>query len=240
MGQINRFARSIIIRADVKDLDSLKNLVSQTCDIEGIGGYKLGAILTIPYGLPLLVKTVRQFTDLPIIYDHEKGATDFPDLAEDFISAVKNSGVDALIIFPVMGPATEETWISTANKANLELIVGGEMTHPNYKRSEGGFIADEALDEIYLLAAKHGINNFVVPGNKKERIEYYLGMLKPIVKSKIAFWSPGFGIQGGKIDEIPLSKDFDFHPIVGRAIYAASNIRAAAEKLAMELGVGKG
>ena len=229
MTRIIKYDRSIIVACDVRSLRELEDLVKQTCDVEGIGGYKIGSILAIKYGLPLVVKAIRKFTDLPIIYDHQKSMTDIPDIAENFISVIKDSGVSALIGFPLSGPLTEETWIKCCKKHNLEVIIGGEMTHPKYKRSEGGYIADEALDEIYLSAAKAGVNNFVVPGTKMERVKHYRKILSFV--SDLTFYAPGFVTQGGVITDVAKVAGPRWHAIVGRAIYAAKNIRAAAKEM---------
>jgi orotidine-5'-phosphate decarboxylase len=191
MGKIIKYDKSVIVACDVKNVEDLKRLVESTYDIEGIGGYKVGAILTIRYGLPKLVEVVRKFTELPIIYDHQKAMTDIPDLGKDFTKVVKNAGANAMIGFPQSGPATQEAWIKACKDIGLEVIVGGEMTHPKYKRSEGGYIADEALDKIYFSAAKLGVNNFVIPGNKVERVKHYKELLQPIVGNSLTFYAPG-------------------------------------------------
>jgi orotidine-5'-phosphate decarboxylase len=235
LGQIiKNYERSIIVSCDVKNINDLLNLVTQTCDVDGIGGYKIGSILTMRYGIDKLVETIREFTDKPIIYDHQKAMTDIPDLADDFVSTVKELGVDALIGFPQSGPLTEEAWIKACTYHNLEVIIGGEMTHPKYKRSEGGYLADEALDEIYLLAARLGVNNFVVPGTLPARVKHYREIMEPIVKD-LTFYSPGFIAQGGVITEIAEVAGRKWHAIVGRAIYTAKNIKAAAEEMTKNL-----
>lgn len=228
--KIIKYERSVIVACDVKTLEELGNLVKQTCDVKGIGGYKIGSILAVRYGLPKVVKSIRKFTDLPILYDHQKGMTDIPDLAEDFVSIVKEAGVDALIGFPLSGALTLEKWIEACRKFDIGVIVGGEMTHPKFKRSEGGYIADEALDEIYLQAAKIGVNNFVVPATKKDRVIHYKKILHFV--PDLTFYAPGFIMQGGAISDVAKVAGSRWHAIVGRAIYMAKNIREAAEEIA--------
>jgi len=233
MGKIIKLNQSIIVACDVKDVNKLKELISQTCDVEGIGGYKLGSILVIKYGLPKLVETIRKFTDLPVIYDHQKAMTDIPEIGKEFINAVKDAGVNALIGFPQSGPKTEEVWIKNAKEINLEVIIGGEMTHEKYKTSEGGYIADEALDEIYLLAARLGVNNFVVPGTRKERVIHYREILRFV--PELTFYAPGFIAQGGVISDVAKAAGQKWHAIIGRAIYESNNMRAAAKELTKQL-----
>lgn len=231
MGRIiKHYERSIIVACDVSDIASLQRLINETCDVEGIGGYKIGSILAIKYGLSELVGVIRDITDLPVIYDHQKAMTDIPDLGPKFVTVVKESGVNALIGFPHSGPVTEEKWVKACKEIGLEVIIGGEMTHPKYKRSEGGYIADEALDEIYLLAAKLGVNNFVVPGTRVERVKHYKELLESLVKD-LTFFSPGFVAQGGIITEVAKVAGERWHAVVGRAIYNAKNIRQAAKEM---------
>lgn len=235
--RIVKYERSVIVACDVRTIKKLENLIKQTCDVDGIGGYKIGSILTIKYGLPMIVKRVRRHTDLPIIYDHQKGMTDIPDLAEDFVSTVREAGVDAIIGFPLSGPLTLERWVEACKRYDLGIIVGGEMTHPRFKKSEGGYIADESLDEIYLHAAKMGVTNFVVPGTKKERVAHYKKLLEFV--DDLTFYSPGFVAQGGVISEVIKVAGPRWHVIVGRAIYGAKDIRSAAKELTDQLFIAE-
>jgi orotidine-5'-phosphate decarboxylase len=236
MGRIIRYDHSVIPACDVKSIQDFKKLIEQTHDVKGIGAYKVGSILTIRYGLPTIVQTVRDFTDLPVIYDHQKAMTDINELGKDFAAIVKEAGADALIGFPQSGPTTEEAWIKACSDVHLEVIIGGEMTHPRYKRSEGGYIADECLDEMYLLAARLGVNNFVVPGNKAERVVHYKSLLKSKVTDSLTFYAPGFVAQGGILTDVAKSAgDLSWHAIVGRALYGAHDMRAAAKEITGQL-----
>ncbi|MDE1860380.1 MAG: orotidine 5'-phosphate decarboxylase [Candidatus Micrarchaeota archaeon] len=235
MARIIKLERSVIPACDVADLEAFRNLIRQTHDVEGIGGYKIDSALALKYSLPEVVRIVREFTEKPIIYDHQKWGTDIPDSGLEVLHVVKEAGVDAIIIFPQSGPQTQEAYIKAANDFGLGVISGGEMTHKGYKRSEGGYIADEALAEMYLLSANLGVTNFVVPGNRVERIEYYMSVLKPKVKGQISLWAPGFVAQGGKISDAAKVAGESFHAIVGRGIYAAADMHAAALELTSQL-----
>src|SRR3989338_3763611 len=102
--------RSIIIACDV-DLKEYEQLVKETCQIEKIGGYKVGFYLGLKYGLPTVVQIARKYTDKPIIYDHQKACTDIPDTGEKFVKVCKDSGIDAVIFMAQSGPATLKAWI---------------------------------------------------------------------------------------------------------------------------------
>jgi len=233
MGKIIKRQRSIIPACDVS-LEIYEEIVRETCDIEGIGGYKVGFFLGLKYGLPKIVEVARKYTDKPIIYDHQKAGTDIPDIGEKFMDACKKAGVDAIILFPLSGPETERAWIESALEKDLEVIVGGLMTHPKYVRSEGGYLADDAIMEMYLNAAELGITDFVVPGNRPDDIK----RIRQALEQKgvfPTFYAPGFVAQGGEISEAAKVAGSSWHAIVGRGIYKAPDKKRAAIELTSKL-----
>ena len=96
----------IIPACDIESLSELEKLVELTANIEGIVGYKIGFSLGLRYGLPTVVDTIEKYTDLPIIYDHQKAGTDIPQMGNNFAKVCKNCGVNGVIIFPQAGPNT--------------------------------------------------------------------------------------------------------------------------------------
>jgi orotidine-5'-phosphate decarboxylase len=220
--------RSVIPACDVNSLEQFEELIKQTANVEGIGAYKLGFGLGLRYGLPKVVEVARKHTDKPLIYDHQKAGTDIPDTGRDFAELNKEAGIDAVIFFPQSGPETERAWIYHALDKGLNVIVGGRMTHPAYSVSEGGFITDEGALDIYRIAARAGVNNFVVPGNKPEVIKQVKEVIESEGIKNPVFYAPGFIAQGGKIsDTAQVAGDY-FHGIVGRGIYKANDMNAAA------------
>jgi orotidine-5'-phosphate decarboxylase len=233
MKQIIKLNKSIIPSCDVSDLTKLKNLVKETCSVNGIGAYKIGLELCIPYGICQVIDTIRKYTKLPIIYDHQKAATDIPELGEKFAKAVK--GVDAVILFPFTGPETEMAWINACRNEKLGVIVGGEMTHNAFLENENGFIKEAAPLKIYDIAVKLGIKDYVVPGNKPEKIKLYKAFLEARGINPI-FYSPGLITQGGGISESAKAAGNNWHAIVGRALYNAKDIKKAAKEMVKSLG----
>ena len=219
--------RSIIVACDVSTIEEFEKLVKETADVDGIGGYKVGFELALGYGLGKVVEAARKYTAKAIIYDHQKAGTDIPDTGKNFAKVCKAAGVDAVILFPQSGPETERAWIYHALDNGLKVIVGGRMTHPAYSVSEGGFITDEGALEMYRIAARAGINNFVVPGNKPDVIK----QVKEVVEAEgisPVFYAPGFVAQGGKIEDAAKVAGDKWHAIVGRGIYQSENIKSAA------------
>lgn len=227
-------SKSIVPACDVP-LERLGALVAATADISEIGAYKIGMVLAIEAGLPRAVEVIRKHSDKPIIYDHQKAGTDIPDTGHPFARACRRAGVDAVILFPQAGPVTERAWIRAAKEEGLGVVVGGLMTHQSYTQGEGGYICDQAVLDMYLNAAKEGVEEFVVPGTKIEAIHKIREMLEH-QGIKPAFYSPGLIKQGGDIRAACDAAGERWHAIVGRALYGADDIHAAAREMVALLG----
>lgn len=223
--------RSIMIACDV-DAKRFEEIVKKTADLDAVSSYKIGFYLALRYGLPQIVKIARRYTDKQLVYDHQKAATDIPETGKMFADACTSSGIDAVILFPQAGPETEKTWIQSCKDAKLGVIVGGLMTHKAYRKSEGGFLDDDKIYSIYSLAAKMGINDFVVPGNKPEEIKKIKSLVETAGAEQPVFYAPGFIAQGGSITEAAKAAGERWHAIVGRAVYESNDIKKAVGDLA--------
>lgn len=227
--------RSIIPALDMRNLSKVREVVAATSDVPGIGAYKVGAIPTIRFGLETVIKVIRERSRLPVIYDHQKGGTDIPDLGPEFAKVISECGARAVILFPFGGEATEREWIESCHEAGLVVLVGGRMTQKQFLESEGGFVANSAPDRIYRIGAELGVHHFVVPGNKPELVLHYRELLEGLLGARqFTLYAPGFISQGGEITEAGEVAGASWHAIVGRVIYdqeGVSKIRAAAEKL---------
>lgn len=215
----------VIVACDVKTLEELKRLVQAT-QMEGIVGYKIGFILGLKYGLDNVVSAIREFSDLPIIYDHQKAGTDIPDMGVEFAQLMKNAGINSAIIFPQAGPKTQEAFTSALINAGVVPMVGGEMTHPMYLEKDGGYINSGAPERMYENGAKLGVKYFIVPGNKADAIRKYAQLLKPF---NVSFCFPGIGRQGGDIEAAFNACGGSSYAIIGSSIYKAPDISQAAK-----------
>ena len=231
---IIKISRSVIPACDVAELEKFEEIVEETAQIEKIGAYKIGFELGLQYGWGKVVKTARKHSDKPIIYDHQKAGTDIPDTGKNFASVCKKAKLDAAILFPQAGPETEKAWITALKEAGIAVIVGGEMTHKGYLENESGYIMDEAPKRMYENAVISGVNDFVVPGNKPEKISFYRSFLESKGAEPVLY-SPGLIAQGGKISDSAKVAGKHWHAIVGRALYEAPNIRKAALEMVKEI-----
>lgn len=233
MGKIISQNRSIIPACDV-DKVRYEEIIKETCDIPQIGAYKISAVLAITEGMESLVEIAKKYTNKPLIYDHQKAGTDIPATGKSFTSELKKIGINALIIFPLSGPATQAEWIRSAQEVELPIIVGGYMTHERFVVSDGGYIDDNAAEKIYTNAAFQNITDYVVPGNKPAIIKKIKNILTENNIDPI-FYAPGFIAQGGQISEAAKEAGLRWHAIVGRAIYESQDIQKVVDRLIQHL-----
>ncbi|MEM2122587.1 MAG: orotidine 5'-phosphate decarboxylase / HUMPS family protein [Candidatus Bathyarchaeia archaeon] len=221
----------IIIACDVESLKALENLVKSTSNLEFIAGYKIGSPLVIQYGLNKIIRVIRGFSRLPVIYDHQKYGTDIPEIcAGSQLKAIGSSGIDGLIIFPQAGVETLRKTVESCIEAGITPIVGGEMTHKGYLDREGGYISGDAPERIYRDAAALGVTHFIVPGNKPASIILYKEIIEREGVGNPVFMFPGIGKgQGGDIRAaFKASRPYRAFSIIGRGIYGEPDPRGAA------------
>jgi orotidine-5'-phosphate decarboxylase len=224
--------RSIIPALDCSLEKAVEIVINTHTDVQA---YKIGFQLALIRGLPEVVHKLRNACqeEICLIYDHQKGGTDIPETGEAFMEICKLSGIDAVILFPLTGPTTQNKWITSARDYEMDLIIGGEMTHPNFLNTVGedGYISANAPKWIYENALAMGIKHFVVPGNKPERVEYY----RSILGNDVTFYSPGLVTQGGSIEASGKVAGEKWHCIVGRALTKSDDIRKTIKELTSNL-----
>ena len=224
----------IIPALDTADLDAALRLVCRVAGRESVYGFKLGFALGLGHGLPETVRRIREWTDKPLIYDHQKAATDIPDTGALFGDVMKRAGIDEVILFPHTGPHTLAAWTRAMRERGMKAIVGAVMTHPAYLVSEGGFIADAAAAAIYRQAAVLGVGAFVVPLTKPELVAK-LAQEVPFTAAQ-EFYSPGYGAQGGDPAKFPaLARHY---LIMGRALMTAEDPAKKLAEAEKQLGIG--
>jgi orotidine-5'-phosphate decarboxylase len=223
----------IIVACDITDVSKLSSLVSATCGLDCVVGYKIGMLLALSHGLDPATDAIRKYTSKLIIYDHQKFGTDIPEVCSGAVlRQIKSVGIDALIIFPQAGIETLRATLAACHEQNICPIVGGEMTHPGYLKKEGGYIDDDAPRRMYIDAARNGASHFVVPGTKIDRIQAYHKLLVKEIPEPV-FLFPGIGKgQGGDIVcAFKATLPHSAYAIVGRSIYQSSNPAGATEEL---------
>lgn len=220
---------SLIPACDLAFADFVK-LVEATHSLPGISAYKVGFRLGLEVGLKQVVAAVRQFSQKPVIYDHQKAASDIPDTADLFMQVCAEAGIDCVILFPTTGPVVLKQWVEAAQRFKLRPMVGGLMTHPSYLVSEGGFIHDDAASLIYMQAAELGVVDFVLPATKPD----FAWSMHAALASRgyqPSFYSPGIGTQGGSWQTLQRPDGPPWHAIAGRSLLAGGHYLENAKKL---------
>lgn len=258
MERILGLDRTIVPACDV-DWDTHNKIAEAVEPIEKVLALKIGVALALAStGLHDAVSVAHNH-GLKVIYDHQKAGTDIHEATPDaFMDRMVEAGVDAVILFPLSGPAVQVAWTKAAQDRGLGVIIGGEMTHPRFLADNwengkkdaqnysaffqelglpniAGYIRQDAPMDIYMLAAKMGVTDFVVPGNKPERIKAYKAQVERHGTKEPAFFSPGLVAQGGDLTAGAAAAGERFHGIVGRGIARAEDIRKAAEELTAKL-----
>lgn len=227
--------KGIVLAADVLTLEELRFLTSVGTAVSAVVGIKIGFALALRFGLKATVRAIREISDLPVIYDHQKAATDIPEMGRLFAETCQEAGVQSVILFPLSGPGTLAEFVSAAFKCDLNPIVGCFMTHLAYVQSEGGFISDDAPARMLDIAIGQGVRTFVLPGTKPAVVRHLSeGCLNSIRPANIMM--PGIGSQGGSIERsFEAAKDHHRIAIIGSAIYRSHDPKAQLERFAVEI-----
>ncbi len=227
--------RGIILAADVTSLSELSALLRAASHVPEVVGVKVGFSLALHHGLGPVVRAVRNVSDLPVIYDHQKAGTDIPQMGERFAAICRSASVCGVILFPQAGPETLKGFVSAALDHEVIPIVGLVMTHRAYLRSEGGYIVDDAPDLICQAALDLGVTTFVLPGTKPDIIRRFASA--PLASCpSAAIMMPGIGSQGGAISAaFAAAAPHRRFAIIGSAVYRASDPQAALVAFAEEI-----
>jgi len=228
--------RSIMLAADVQPERS-RILAHQIANVAGLSSVKVGFELGLGLGLAKAVQIFKEADpNLVVVYDHQKAGNDIPDTAANFARTMKRGQIDAAILFPFTGRRVEEHWIKELQDTHIGVIIGSEMTHNGFLYSEGGRIADDRLTDMYEQAVELGVRDFVVPGNKPDKIlEYRKFFQDEAGEGNFTLYAPGFVTQGGEISEAGKIAGSSWHAIVGRGIFEAADVRLAAIEHAQQI-----
>lgn len=229
-------ALGIVPALDVDDPGQLTRVVRATTGVPGVAGYKLGLTTVLRYGLEEATRRLRDLTELPILYDHQKAGPDMPDMARKYAALCAAADLDGLILFPVAGPTAVDSFVGEALKAGLTPVVGGEIPVPDYGVSGGGYLLDDVLDLILARAAARGADHFVFPAHDPAKIRRWSGWIAANIEKPVVFLT-GFGSLGGTVDSAfrasaACPRRF---AIVGRLITTAKDPAGVAEKLYGEM-----
>ncbi len=195
----------IILAMDIMDLKESINVTEEVSNY--INTIKIGYPLTLTAGLDC-INIFKENFDLQVISDFK--VADIPATNEKICQATFNANSDAIIVHGFTGEDSVKACLDTANNHGKELFLLTEMSHPGAKM----FIQEHAND-ISKMGVKLGINNYVAPSNRPER----LNEIRDIIGNDSFMISPGVGTQGGNPSETLKYSDA---LIIGRSIYQSS------------------
>ncbi len=208
----------VMVALDTSDPREIEYIVD-ICDRNyGVVAIKVGSVVLISYGLPAIRKKLREMTDLPLIYDHQKmgvcpPAPDY-DVDDDGIKQGESFGrllgeskVDGGIIYPLGGPRVQDSFTNSFRDNNVEPFLLGRFTCDGHLQKEGGVFSDDVPERIYSRAAESGVEYYIMPGNRPEETEGFVNLVIEKLSEnghditpKICL--PGFGEQGGSVKEV--------------------------------------
>lgn len=166
------------------------------------------------------VRCIRRFKDRynkPIFADFK--VADVPHTNEKIIELVKDQGGSAVMVHGIIGPDGIESCLKAANE-QLGIIMQIELTNP------GGLVFTSPIaEDLAKLASYTDVYGVQAPGNRPDKI----AKIREIVGTKKTIVCCGVGFQGGTFQSV--LKAGGNYPIIGRAIYEASNPREAIMQL---------
>jgi orotidine-5'-phosphate decarboxylase len=198
-------------------LDQLAFLLSDLDEISikdrnPIYALKVGALLEME-GLKHVVSTIRQYTQLPIIIDHQKLA-DIPSIIIKFVEKIAALECDGVILLGYVGPTSITTFVESCQAQGLASYIVAEMSH----EGASAYIQEETPLQIAKLALDLKATGIVCPATKPKSIQKCAEVIKG---SQLGIMSPGHGPQGGGADSA-VSAGADW-VVIGRSFYTSSS-----------------
>lgn len=200
---------------------------------EHLAAVKINMQLILPLGLfddlQEIVDRVEKY-GLPLIADckiNDVGHTN-QWIAQHFF----NAGFDAVIANPFVGWEDGLNKVfEKARKQEKGVILLVYMSHPAAREGYGQLVLTNEGKRVaqYIIFAEKALKweaDGVVVGATQPKI---VKEVKSVLRKKIPIFSPGIGIQGGKIEEA--FKSGTDYAIVGRTIFNAPNPTETARKI---------
>ena len=166
-----------------------------------IVGVKIGSLLCWELGLKKVVQEIKRLTNLPLIFDPQKGGNDIPYIIEKQVKMVYEAGIEYFISAPVgAGLISLKTFVTLCRIYGIVPIILCEMTH----QESNYFLSEDSGRKIFQESLNLGVTHFVVPIR-------LTSSYRDIANEKIVLMSPG-------IDNLSFYADADYL-IAGRILY---------------------
>jgi len=229
--------KSKIILANDLDNKSVEKLESVTIkNINTLNEFLCAIKFNFHLIIPLGVKNLRKINKIA----HDVGLQTIADIKLNDIGNTNmiaserlwESGFDAIIVNPIMGPENLETLVSSAHKSNNGIISLVHTSHPGAKLGYGFLIKNfeskkqSKLHELFLEWSLSSKTDGIVVGATVPEI---IVACHKKTKVKCDIYSPGVGTQGGNPKKALVSGAN--YLIVGRTIFSAKDPVKEAKKL---------
>ncbi|MFQ5892614.1 MAG: orotidine 5'-phosphate decarboxylase / HUMPS family protein [Candidatus Methanofastidiosia archaeon] len=213
----------IIPALDVR-LSKAEELVRELKDIEEISAFKISSLLVLEHGLREVAKRLKTY-EVNLIYDHQKGCTDIPEIVSMQVEMAAKYKIDAFIAVPLgAGSASLEAFLNACKALNVLPIVLLSMSHPK----ADAFLSENYLEKL-LLQIEGQVEFIIAPATYPEKISELKERM-----ADVKIISPGVGPQKTGdfiLDAQNAIKAGADHLVIGRAIYSAENPRRVTEEI---------
>jgi orotidine-5'-phosphate decarboxylase len=204
----------IIVALDVQDI---KRAIFILEDVSRyINTVKIGLPLVLSEGIETIM-LLKEKLDCNIIADFK--VADIPETNEFISDITFKAGADAIIVHGFVGEDSVVSCFNIAKKYEKDIFLLTEMSHPG----SSNFL-DNISEKIAIMGKKLGINNFVAPATKINRLK----KIRRILGADSYIISPGVGFQGGDPKETLKYADA---LIIGRSITESKNPKEAVNSI---------
>ena len=201
----------LLLALDVKGKEKAVE-VAEACAGE-IDAIKIGYPLVLSAGLGI-VKDLAKF-GTPIIADFK--VADIPNTNSLICEEVFAAGCSGIITHAFCGEDSLSAIVDGAHAHGGEAYVVCEMSHPGALT----FLTGANAEKMAGMAKAAGADGIIAPATRPERT----AVLRDIIGNDMKICSPGVGAQGAQPEDV---KKYVDGIIVGRAIYEAEDVKAAA------------
>lgn len=219
----------IVLAVDPLQRDDLIEFVKMMIDL--VEKYICAIKINFHLILPLSLSQISEINDLAHSYGLQSIAdiklNDIPKTNEVVIEYLLKMGFDAIIVNPFIGKEALQSATSQAHQKNGGIIALVYMSHPSAKEGFGRTVINHnenndksntitKMYRVFLECAYACHVDGIVVGATR------IDILKEIANEKeIPIYSPGFGAQGGDIQEA--AKNGTDYFIIGSSIIGSNN-----------------
>lgn len=204
----------IILALDVESKDEAYKILDDTTQY--LNTIKIGYPLTLAVG-PQIIQDIKDDYDVKIIADFK--VADIDATNEKIVNTTLNWGADSIIVHGFTGEDSVIACKNAAENLGKEIFLLTEMSHPGANK-----FLKPASEEIAQMGVELGINNYVAPATKIDRLK----KIREIVGEDAFIISPGVGFQGGNAHD---TLKYSNAAIIGRSIYNSKNPQKALEEI---------